>query len=65
MKEIFYYRFGKKFRKISRNEKIEKGAMQSWCGGELQPIMGTDTIGDIPANFSDEREFYNPVNDIE
>ncbi|KKM21239.1 hypothetical protein LCGC14_1637460 [marine sediment metagenome] len=61
MKGIIYYRFGKKFRKIRRGEIIKKGAMQSWCGGELQPIKGHDTIGDIPSNFCDERDFYNPV----
>jgi Flp pilus assembly CpaF family ATPase len=60
-KEIEYIRFGKKYRKIGRNEVIKEGAMQSWCYGELHPIMGIDTIGDIPANYSDEREFYNPI----
>lgn len=57
-----YTRFGKKYRKIGRNEIIETGAMQSWCNGELQLIMNDETIGDMPSNFSDERDFYNPIN---
>ncbi len=42
MKEPIYYRFGKKYRRIKRNEKIMIGAMQSWCNGELQPIKNSD-----------------------
>jgi hypothetical protein len=61
MKENIYIRFGRKFRKIGRNEKIEEGAMHYFCGGELWPIKSPDTVGDIPASFSDEREFYNPI----
>lgn len=60
-KDNIYYRFGKRYRKIRRDEKIEEGAMHSYCGCELKPIMGIGTVGDIPANFSDEREFYNPI----
>ena len=65
MKKIIYWRFGKKYKKIERNsnEKIKDGAMHSYCGGELFPIIGNDTIGDVPSNFSDEREFYNPVDE--
>ncbi len=60
---IIYQRFGKKYRKIDRDEVIKAGAMQSWHGGELSPIMNSDskTIGNRPSNFSDEREFYNPL----
>ncbi len=29
--------------------------------GKLMPIMGIDTVGQTPADFSDERNFYNPV----
>ncbi len=61
IKEITYWRFGNPYRKLKRDEIIKEGAMQSWCFGELEPIKGTDTIGDIPANFSDERDFYNPI----
>jgi len=61
MKEPVYYKDAKQYRKIHRDETIHAGAMQSWCGGELHPLMGTDTIGDIPASFSDERDFYNPI----
>jgi len=63
MKEIIYQRFGKKYRKIGRDEIIESGAMQSWDYGELQPIKGIGTIGDKPSSFSDERDFYNPITD--
>jgi len=66
MKENMYYRNGKKYRKIGRNEIIMEGAMHSWCGGVLMPILNSDseTVGDIPANFSDERDFYNPVEEV-
>lgn len=52
---------GKKYRKIGRFEVIKKGAMQSWWNHELQPIQNLETIGDIPDNFSPERDFFNPV----
>lgn len=61
MKENIYVRFGKKYRKIARNEKIEKGAMQSWEFGELQSILHDETIGQTPDDFSLERDFYNPI----
>lgn len=61
MRENIYYRHGKKFRKIGRSETILEGAMHSWCGGELMPIIDPSTVGDKPENFSDEREFYNPI----
>lgn len=63
MKDPTYYRFGKPYRKLKRDEVIKEGAMQSWDHGELQPVMNTDgkTIGDTPSSFSDERDFYNPV----
>jgi len=60
-KSTTYRRFGKEYTKLKRNEVIKEGAMQSWCNGELNLIMGGDeTIGDIPANFSKKRDFYNP-----
>jgi len=60
---LIYTRFGKKYRKLKRNEIIKKGAMQSWCYGELQPIKNSDgeTIGNTPSSFSDERDFYTPI----
>lgn len=61
MKTIIYVRHGKTYKKLKRDEIIKVGAMHSIAGGELQPIMGTDTIGDVPANFSSERDFYNPT----
>jgi hypothetical protein len=59
---LIYQKDGKQFVKIARNEKIRSGAMHSWCGGELQPIMHDETIGQTPDDFSDEREFFNPWN---
>ena len=56
-----YYRFGKPYKKLKRDEVIEHGAMQCWCHGELQPIVNDNTIGDIPANFSKGRDFFNPI----
>ena len=37
--------------------------MESWEYGELQPIINTvgGPIGSTPADFSDERDFYNPI----
>lgn len=64
MKENTYYRFGKPYRKLKRHEIIKEGAMHSWCNGELHEIMGTDTIGQTPSQFSDERDFYNPIEEI-
>ena len=45
--ETAYFRFGKRYRKLKRDEIIQQSAMQSWCCGELQPIMDSDgqTIG--------------------
>lgn len=60
-KSLFTTRRGKKYKKVKRHEKIEAGAMHSYCGGELVPVMNPNTIGDVPASFSDEREFYNPI----
>jgi len=59
-----YYRFGKPYRKIKRDEVIEIGAMHSWCNGELNPILNEKTIGQTPNCFSDEREFYNPISNV-
>lgn len=58
---IIYSIDGKKYRKVGRQEIIEEGAMQSWGGSELRPILNPFSIGDVPANFSDGREFYNPI----
>ena len=51
----------KKYRKIGKYEKIAKGAMQSWNNGILTPIWMPRTIGDIPAHYANERDFYNPI----
>ena len=59
--KIVYYRFGKKYRKIGRDEVIEEGAMHSLCGYELKPLASPDTVGQTPSAYSDEREFYNPI----
>lgn len=66
MNKTIYYRFGKKYQKLQRNKIIQEGAMQSWCYGELAPITNSDgkIIGDIPASFSEERDFYNPIKDV-
>jgi hypothetical protein len=64
--ESIYFRQGKMYRKLGKGEIIEEGAMQSWEHGELQPIMNTngETIGDTPSSFSNERDFYNPIEEI-
>jgi len=59
IKENIYYRFGVQYRKLKRHEVIKAGAMHSFCGGELRPIVRINTIGKTPNDFSDEREFFN------
>lgn len=56
-----YYRFGEQYKKISREDIIQEGAMHSYCNGELEPIKNEETIGDKPSSFSPERDFYNPI----
>lgn len=58
---LVYERFGKKYKKIKRDEVIKEGAMHNYCFGELMPLVNNDTIGQTPADFSDEREFFNPI----
>jgi len=60
---LIYTKNGKEYRKIGKRETIEEGAMMTYDGGELMPIMNHDnnTVGDIPAAFSDKREFYNLI----
>ena len=60
VKEYKYFR-GKGYQKIGRFEVIKEGAMQSWHNNGLQFIRDPRTIGDIPDNFSPQREFYNPI----
>jgi len=62
MKENLYIRHGMRYRKIGRDEVIQAGAMHSYCGGELKPVINKDTIGDTPSSFSPERDFFNPIN---
>ena len=61
--EQIYFKNGNLYRKLDRNEIIQEGAMQSWCHGELMPIINANgtTVGDKPSSFSDERDFYNPI----
>ena len=63
MTKTIYHRFGKRYRKLKRNEIIKKDALQSWEHGELQPITNADgnTIGNTPKEFSNERDFYNLI----
>lgn len=62
-KRIVYWKDGSRYYKLERDEVIDCCAIQSWCNGELQPLMNTDgnTIGSTPSEFSDERDFYNPL----
>jgi hypothetical protein len=62
-KKLIYWKNGNPYLKLERTEIIAEGAMQSWCHGELQPIINADgsTVGDTPSSFSDERDFYNPI----
>lgn len=63
MKAI-YYRYGIKLRKLNRTEKITINCLQSFNYGELHEIMfPEETVGQTPADFSDEREFYIPIKD--
>lgn len=56
-----YTRYGKQYRKLGRDEVIKEGALHSYCFGELYPIRDEDTIGQTPADFSDERDFFNLI----
>ena len=59
-----YWKDGNAYRKLKRNEVIAEGAMQSYCNGELNPCLGIHTVGDMPSSFSDDRDFYNPVDTV-
>ena len=60
MEKIIYYHNGIRYRKLKRDEEIRVGAVQSWAGGKLQPIMNpADTLGCTPSEYSEERDFYN------
>ena len=58
-----YFKSGRRYKKLDRNEEILPGAMQSWDNGELQPITNSngETFGATPIEFSNERDFYNPI----
>ena len=58
---IIYVRHGEPYRKLKRYETIKKGAMHSWCHGELVPILNQESVGVTPAFFSNQRDFYNPI----
>lgn len=59
--EYIYYHKGKQYLKVPRDGIIKEGAVHSYGGGELHPIVHEDTVGQSPKDFSDEREFYNPI----
>ena len=64
MKKKTYFVNGKEYRKLERDEIIEKGAMQSlYNDSYLFPIVNADgnTVGDRPKHFSVKRDFYNPI----
>jgi hypothetical protein len=67
MKEPIYYRFGKKYIKVSRHQPIYDDAMVSYAGGELVPISecDEDVGGKTPAEVSNDNEcdFFNPLDD--
>uniref|UniRef100_A0A6M3LDM0 Uncharacterized protein n=1 Tax=viral metagenome TaxID=1070528 RepID=A0A6M3LDM0_9ZZZZ len=56
-----YVRFGKKYRKIGRDEIIQEGAMHSVLGDELSPILDPGIIGEKPSDLNDEIDFFNPL----
>jgi len=57
-----YVVFGKQYVKLGLQDIIKEGACHSLgIEGKIYPIVGVDTIGDIPASFSKDRIFYNPV----
>ena len=58
---MFYHKYGKVYKKIGRGRTIQKGALHSWNGGSLNPIMGIATIGGTPNSFDPQRDFYNPA----
>jgi hypothetical protein len=55
--------FDKRYRKLGRNEIIEEGARHTWQNGELMRLNDVygNIIGKTPADFSDDRDFYNLV----
>jgi hypothetical protein len=49
----------KTFLKLDQDEKIPFGAFHSTDNGEtLIPVQNMETIGDIPANFAEDRSFW-------
>jgi len=59
--EGIYLFEGRKYRKLRRDEKIAAGAIHSFAGAPLHPICSKETIGQTPNNFSEKRDFFNPV----
>lgn len=57
---IIYYQ-GKKYKKVEKYEKIKRKAVVTHCGKEFLPLRNLSFIGNILANYSQEREFYNLV----
>ena len=48
-------------RKIERNEKIQRGDIHSLDGQVFYNIINEETIGQVPADFASDREFYRIV----
>jgi len=61
MQDIIYIKYGKKYRKLNRDEIITRGAMHSYDNGELNPIINPDTVGKTPNDFLPRRDFYNLI----
>lgn len=62
-REIIEYE-GKKYYKLKRDEKIEKGALhQHYYGKRCNLIKHEKTIGKKPSDFM-QRRFYNPLPQI-
>jgi len=58
--QIFYK--GKMYKRLDKNEVIEEGALHNSKDNPVfKPIMGVDTVGDVPSSFDSDRIFYNPV----
>lgn len=53
---------GKQYIKVERNEVIKLGAIQKFKDFRYMPLKNESSIGCYPCNFSDERNFFNPIN---
>jgi hypothetical protein len=55
---------GEQYKKLQRDEVIEHGAMHTIDDGMMHPVLNEETIGMKPADFSEERDFWNLMEDI-